>query len=46
MLLMILTEKKLWELLTKKNRKKQIKTSLKLKKLITMKNNKLYVKRK
>ena len=44
MLLMILTGKKLWELLTKKNRKMQIKTSLKLKKLITMKDNKLYVK--
>ena len=41
---MILMEKKLLELFTKKNCKKQIKNRLELKKVIKRKGDKLYVK--
>ena len=44
MFLMILTEKKLLELFTKKNCKKQIKKSLELKKRIKRKGDTSYVK--
>ena len=41
---MILMEKKLMELFTRKNCKKQIKKSLELKKIIKRRGDKLYIK--